>query len=47
MKKRIFLTVFATALITVLVSLILLVGVTYRYINEDTRIYRREGTRRF
>ncbi len=37
MKKRIFLTVFATALITVLVSLILLVGVTYRYINEDTR----------
>jgi len=36
-KKRIFLTVFATALITVLVSLILLVGVTYRYINEDTR----------
>lgn len=37
MKKRIFLTVFAAALITVLVSLILLVGVTYRYINEDTR----------
>ena len=37
MKKRIFLTVFATALITVLVSLILLVGVTYRYINEDTK----------
>ena len=37
MKKRIFLTVFATALITVLVSLSLLVGVTYRYINEDTR----------
>ena len=37
MKKRIFLTVFATSLITVLVSLILLVGVTYRYINEDTR----------
>lgn len=37
MKKRIFLTVFATALITVLVSLILLVGITYRYINEDTR----------
>ena len=37
MKKRIFLTVFATARITVLVSLILLVGVTYRYINEDTR----------
>ena len=37
MKKHIFLTVFATALITVLVSLILLVGVTYRYINEDTR----------
>ena len=37
MKKRIFLTVFAAALITVLVSLILLVGVTYRYINEDTK----------
>ena len=37
MKKRIFLTGFAAALITVLVSLILLVGVTYRYINEDTR----------
>ena len=37
MKKRIFLTVFTAALITVLVSLILLVGVTYRYINEDTR----------
>lgn len=37
MKKRIFLTVFGTALATVLVSLVLLVGVTYRYINEDTR----------
>lgn len=37
MKKRIFLTVFGTALITVLVSLLLLVGVTYQYINEDTR----------
>lgn len=37
MKKLIFLTVFGTALITVFASLLLLVGVTYRYINEDTR----------
>lgn len=37
MKKRIFFTVFGTALVTVLVSLILLVGFTYRYINEDTK----------
>lgn len=37
MKKRVFFTVFGTALVTVLVSLILLVGFTYRYINEDTR----------
>ncbi len=37
MKRRIFLTVFGTALVTVLVSLLLLVGVTYRYINEDTK----------
>lgn len=37
MKKRIFLTVFGTALVTVLVSLMLLVGVTYQYINEDTK----------
>ena len=37
MKKRIFFTVFGTALVTVLVSLVLLVGFTYRYINEDTK----------
>ena len=37
MKKRIFITVFGTALVTVLVSLVLLVGFTYRYINEDTK----------
>ena len=37
MKKRIFLTVFGTAFVTVLVSLMLLVGVTYQYINENTK----------
>lgn len=37
MKRRIFFTVFGTALVTVLVSLMLLVGVTYRYINQNTR----------
>ena len=37
MKKRVFLTVFGTALITVLVSVMLLVGVTYQYINKETK----------
>lgn len=37
MKKRVFLTVFGTALITVLVSVMLLVGVTYQYIHEETK----------
>jgi two-component system phosphate regulon sensor histidine kinase PhoR len=36
-KKRVFLTVFGTALITVLVSVMLLVGVTYQYIHEETK----------
>ena len=37
MKKRVFLTVFGTALITVLVSVMLLVGFTYQYIHEETK----------
>ena len=37
MKKRVFLTVFGTASITVLVSVMLLVGVTYQYIHEETK----------
>lgn len=37
MKKRVFLTVFGTALITVLVSVMLLVGVTYQYIHKETK----------
>lgn len=37
MKKRVFLTVFGTALITVLVCVMLLVGVTYQYIHEETK----------
>lgn len=37
MKKRVFLTVFGTSLITVLVSVMLLVGVTYQYIHEETK----------
>ncbi|MDO4281310.1 MAG: ATP-binding protein [Peptococcaceae bacterium] len=36
MKKRIFLTVFATAILTLVVSLMLLAGVSYRYIHQET-----------
>lgn len=37
MKKRIFLTVFGTALITMLVSVMLVVGVTYQYIHQESK----------